>query len=310
MVQELIMSENLCKHFGRIKALREFNVKIGKGVWGLIGPNGAGKTTFIRLVLGLLKPTCGKVTAFQYDCWEDSLKIRKMVGVLHERPVYPGNMEVERYLETVARFYDLENPNEAVMKALKRVNLKQYSKRKISSLSAGMLKRLGLAQAMIHNPRLIILDEPTANLDVIGRIEFLERIKTMSKSGINFLISSHVLPELQEVCDHIVLIYNGKAVISGNVSEILSRNLSNFWILETSDPEKLSRELRKMGYETNIQGELVKVSTENSTQLALDASTICVKERIKLISFNPETSNLLDFFKRLIHNESNSLAKD
>lgn len=305
MPGELIRADDVVKTYtGGIEALKGFSVSVGRGIWGLIGPNGAGKTTFIKLVLGLLKPTSGELRAFDLDCWNFSLEVRRRVGVLHERPSYPRNMEAGRFLEIVARSYGVPDAEGASREALKAVGLKEHSGRRIGSLSAGMLKRLGLAQATVHRPELVILDEPTANLDVLGRMEFLDAVRRMASEGTSFLISSHVLPELQSVCDHVILIHNGRVLASGSIEEILSAGSAGEWLLEAEDPGRLAQALQEVGYDASESGGRVIVRADSPTRLALDAALACLRIGVELRSLNPAAPSLEEAFRRLIEGET------
>ncbi len=294
----------MVKRYGDVEALAGLSLSIGGGVWGLIGPNGAGKTTFIRLVLGLIRPTSGEVRAFGADCWKESLEVRSKVGILHERPSYPESMEVGRYLEIVARLYGVPNPEGAAAEALERVGLRGHSTRRISSLSAGMLKRLGLGQAIVHEPELVILDEPSANLDVLGRLKLMDLVREMAGEGVSFLISSHILPEVQSLCGHVTLIHRGRVLVSGSIHEILSEASRDAWVLEASDPEALAGELREMGYDANARGGAVHVRADSPTRLALDAASACLRSGVELRSLNPAVPSLEEAFRRLVGDEA------
>ncbi|HIE22638.1 MAG TPA: ABC transporter ATP-binding protein [Candidatus Korarchaeota archaeon] len=288
------------KSYGKVEALCGISLKIGGGVWGLIGPNGAGKTTFIKLVLGLLRPTAGEIRAFGFSCWEDSLEVRKRIGVLHERPSYPNEMEALRYLTLVARFYGIKKPDKRAKNALKLVGLIKFSNRRICTLSAGMVQRLGLAQAIVHEPELIILDEPTASLDVLARMEFLERVRRMSEEGVNFLISSHILSELQAVCDHVALISSGRILRVGEVRNLLKEFSKGFHVVESSNPMALTKLLREMGYEAWVDRGITHVKSQNAAVLARDVASICMEEGIDLISLRASISSLEEVFRRLM----------
>lgn len=198
------------KRFGRVWALRGLDLSVPRGrVFGFIGPNGAGKTTTIRICLGLLRPDAGEVRLFGEYPWNNP-DVRALVGVLHEQMAFPEHLRVRRFLEHAARIYGVEKPREAAASVLKVVELDEAADRKISALSAGMRQRLGIAQALIHGPELVIADEPTANLDPLGRVEILNLIARLHKDeGVSFFISSHILPELARICDHIALIHEG-----------------------------------------------------------------------------------------------------
>ena len=177
MTQFVVFTNGLVKRFGNVEALRGLSLEVPKGVSGLVGPNGSGKTTLINILLGLLKPDDGEAYMLGLDCWRDSYQIKQRVGVLRENPGYPKHLTGNRYLKMIARIRDLPQPEVEVKKALESVELIGAGDRRIGEYSAGMLQRLGLAQALMGDPELIILDEPIANLDPLSRIKLLETIK-------------------------------------------------------------------------------------------------------------------------------------
>ena len=199
MCSFIIKTTNLTKYFGKAIALNELNLCVPKGISGFIGKNGAGKTTTISILLGLLKPNLGEAIVFDMDCWRESYEIRRKLGVMHEVNAYPGNFSGKRFLEYVASIYGVSQIGQRVKESLEDVGLAEVKDKPIKTYSAGMFKRLGLAQALIGYPELVILDEPTANIDPSGRIELLEKIKEMHvEYGTSFLISTHILSDLVE----------------------------------------------------------------------------------------------------------------
>ncbi len=169
----IISVSNVVKRFGSLYALDGVNIEVGHGVFGLVGPNGAGKTTLLRVLLGLIRANSGDVKVFGYDCYKNSLQIRRNVGVLHERPSYPQSLTTLEYLNIVLDIYDGDKTPEEL---LELVGLPNAQSRQIGNLSAGMHQRLGIAQALAGNPKLVFLDEPTSNLDVAGRDEIIQLI--------------------------------------------------------------------------------------------------------------------------------------
>lgn len=224
---EVIVAERLEKNFGAVRALRGLSLRVSDGVFGFIGVNGAGKTTTIRILVGVLRPSGGNASVLGFDCLRESLKVREKVGVLHENPSFPKNNSGLDYLTFVAQLYG-SSQAEAKRQArntLEEVGLSSSEKRLIGGYSAGMRQRLGLAQALVGDPELVILDEPTSNLDPIGRSEMLNKIRELhSEKGVNFFISSHILPELQSVCDHIGIINDGVILEQGEVQEVVEKH--------------------------------------------------------------------------------------
>ncbi len=157
---------NITKRFGRVKALDDFTINVESGIFGLVGPNGAGKTTILRVLLGLIKPDKGSAQVLGMDVANGPERFLGQVGVLHENPYYPPSLTPTEYLDTIASLYRKSRSAEEL---LSLVELSNAADRKIKNLSAGMYRRLGIAQALVGRPSLVFLDEPTSNLDVRGR---------------------------------------------------------------------------------------------------------------------------------------------
>lgn len=216
------------------------SLTIEEGVTGIIGPNGAGKTTLIKIILGLIKPSRGVVRVFGEDPWVKGKSVRRRIGVLHEKPSFPGWATGYNFLKFVAELRGIEKPGLEAEKVLGLVGLLDAKDRKIREYSAGMVQRLGIAQAIIGFPELIILDEPTANLDPDGRLEVLETIKKIrEKNDASFLISTHILPELERVCEFLVIMENGKIMDSGGVEELASKYYAYSLTIKCEEPLKL-----------------------------------------------------------------------
>ncbi len=250
MDNPIVSTSNLVKSFGSSVALNGLDLKIPKGISGFIGKNGAGKTTTIGVLIGLLKPSNGEATIFGLDCWNDSFEIRSKIGILHEVNLYPGGFTGERFLEHVAQMYKVTQPHQKSKECLKAVGLTNSdSQKKIKGFSAGMLRRLGLAQALIGDPELVILDEPTANIDPLGRIELLNLIKGIRKEkDTHFLICTHILSDLEKICDWLSIIDKGKITEQGRVKELAGKYSANVYRIEVSNPEILVRNISGMPF--------------------------------------------------------------
>ncbi len=255
----IVNTDNLSKSFGKNFALKELNLHVPQGIAGFVGRNGAGKTTTISVLLGLIKPTSGKATVFGLDAWTDSYKIRSKLGVMHETNAYPGSFSSKRYLEHVARIYGISQAEERINAQLKNVDLWDAREKPIKAYSAGMFRRLGLAQALISDPDLVILDEPTANIDPIGRATLLGIIKEMNKEhGTSFLISTHILSDLEKVCGWLSIIDVGKIVDQGPINALSAKYSANTYKIVVSNPQLLVDKLKTAEF-------IQKVWIENDT---------------------------------------------
>ncbi len=253
----IVSTDHISKSFGKNYALKELNLQVPAGISGFVGRNGAGKTTTIGVLLGLLKPTSGKATVFGLDCWNDSYKIHSKLGVMHETNAYPGSFNSKRYLQHVARIYGIQQAETRIETQLKNVGLWDAREKPIKAYSAGMFRRLGLAQALLSDPELAILDEPTANIDPIGRATILGIIKDMNKEhGTSFLISTHILSDLEKVCNWLSIIDAGAIVDQGSVEDLSGKYSANTYKIVVSNPELLMDKLKKAAF-------IQKVWTEN-----------------------------------------------
>ena len=240
----VVETTKLSKHYGSVVALDRLDLRIAPGVTALLGPNGAGKTTLIKLLLGLIRPTGGTARVFGLSCKGSSQQIHEKIGVLHERPRFPPVLTAWRFLRFIGRLFNLHQLDQKVTEILNVVELWEVRNRMIGTYSAGMIQRLGLAQALVHRPELIFLDEPTANLDPLGRLRMLEVIRHYADDyGISFVISSHVLQDLEKVATSVAIIDQGRLLLSSKLDEMLSR----------SDTRFITVKISKEGIETVLQ---------------------------------------------------------
>ncbi|MGA1776729.1 MAG: ATP-binding cassette domain-containing protein [Flavobacteriaceae bacterium] len=221
--------ENISKSFGAVQALKDISFTLKKGeVVGLLGPNGAGKSTLMKILTGFYREWEGKGTFFDKDLKKERLEIQKEIGYLTENnPLYP-EMYVKEYLLYVSGLYRLQNP--PVEELLKQTGLLEYQNKKIETLSKGYKQRVGLAAALIHNPKFIILDEPTTGLDPNQLIEIRKLIRELGKDK-TVLLSTHILQEIDALCDRVLIINKGRIVLDENL-EILRKDQNQ--IIEVS----------------------------------------------------------------------------
>ena len=233
----IILISDVSKAFNHIPALKGINLDIKPGIFGLIGPNGAGKTTLLRICLGLIRLDTGLVSILGLDSQKDSVKIRAKIGVLHEHPYYPKNLRVSEFVEWVK---SVRGDSRDTSNLLDVVDLSGVKNKKIGDLSAGMYQRLGLAQALCGDPKIIFLDEPTSNLDVTGRDKIAKLILQLhNEIGVSFFVSSHILSELERVCHSVGFLKEGILVDSGKTRDIIEKHTKGWYRVLTSDPQAL-----------------------------------------------------------------------
>ncbi len=231
-------------------SLNGLSLKICRGINGLIGPNGAGKTTAIRLSLGLIKSNAGKAELFGFDCWSDSCAIRRKVGVLYEKLAFYDHLSGLEQLKLMAKLKGASESLVELKELLRLVELDEEAHdRRIGGYSAGMRQRLGLAQAFLGNPELVMLDEPTSNLDPLNRTKILELITFLNKEkDTSFLISSHILPELEEVCDNFILMNKGKLLRQGDLEQMIDKTSTTEFIVKAQPIGSVAALLKSEAY--------------------------------------------------------------
>jgi len=217
----VVVTENLSRQFGRVKALDAVSLQLPTGgVIGLVGPNGSGKSTLIRTLLGLIRATSGSAEVLGHSTKHPG-EFASRVGVLIENPAFVGSLSAQRNLLSLAALRGI--PGSRVAEVLKQVGLAGRESEPVRSFSLGMKQRLGIASALLTSPDLLILDEPTNGLDPAGIVEIRSLLKSLTKEGRTVIVSSHLLSELESICDHLVIIRFGKVLFNGPMSQMLDR---------------------------------------------------------------------------------------
>ncbi|ATO47694.1 ABC transporter ATP-binding protein [Brevibacillus laterosporus] len=219
----MIQTQNLSKQYGKFEALKNVNLSIQKGsVYGFIGPNGAGKSTTMMILATLLPATSGKAYVGGYDVEKEPREVKQLLGYMPDFFGVYDNLKATEYLDFYARAYNIpaRNRSNLVADLLDLVNLSNKADAYVDHLSRGMKQRLGLARCLVHSPEILILDEPASGLDPRARIEMREILKKLQGMGKTILISSHILPELAELCDEIGVIEKGQLIANGAVNEV------------------------------------------------------------------------------------------
>jgi len=218
----MIQLKNLVKDYGTLRAVDHIDFEINEGeILGFLGPNGAGKTTTLKVITCFLSPTEGNIFVEDKNVLEDSLEIRKIIGYLPENNPLYSEMTVFDYLKFIAEIREISNFKSKLREVIEKCGLHGVVEKPINTLSKGYKQRVGIAQAIIHDPKILILDEPTSGLDPNQIAEIRELIKELGKEK-TLIISSHILQEVQAVCDRIVIIHKGKIVADGSTEELKS----------------------------------------------------------------------------------------
>jgi ABC-2 type transport system ATP-binding protein len=268
-----IETENLTKRYGPVIAVDGLTLQLQAGeVFGLLGPNGSGKTTTILMVLGLTDPTSGSVRVLGQDPSRHPLAVKRRVGYLPDSVGFYDDLTARENLRYTARLNGMPRPEaEArIDDVLARVGLTDVADRRVQAFSRGMRQRLGLADVLLKRPEIAILDEPTVGLDPEAATEFLQLIRDLKAHGITVLLSSHLLHQVQAVCDRVGLFRNGKMVLEGTFDSLAGRVLGGAYRIrvETTKPDGLAAALR------GVDG-VTRVAEERPGTLALEARTDC-----------------------------------
>jgi len=296
----LIFAENLSKSYGKVVAVDGVNLSLDEGsVTALIGSNGAGKTTTIKMILGLLKPDKGSVKVFGQNPW-DNTTIRSMIGVVYEKAFFPAHQKALEYLQRVCRIFGV--PESRAMEVLKQVGLQDACDREIRALSAGMLQKFAISHALLHEPKLIVADEMTANLDPQARSEVLNLVLQLNKDKkVTFLLSSHILPELSRVCDSVAIINNGKVWAFGKLSELYDKYAIGIIRVSTDSPEQVAAEIRKLKYvkdlRIDIRGISIRVIDGKEDELYEDAPKLAKKVKAKILGIETGSASLEELYR-------------
>jgi ABC-2 type transport system ATP-binding protein len=233
----------LTKRFGKKIAVDHIDIAVPEGqVWGFLGPNGSGKTTTIRMLCGLLKADEGSGTCLGLDFRTQPEAIKRRVGYMTQKFSFWEDLSIRENLEFVARLYGVKDGRAKVDATLERLGLTKRQAQLAGQLSGGWKQRMALAACMLHDPQLLLLDEPTAGVDPKARRDFWEQIHALSADGLTVLVSTHYMDEAER-CDRIVYILNGKLVARGSVAEVIEQSGLATFVLEGADMRRLQREL-------------------------------------------------------------------
>lgn len=308
----MIQVENLTKSYGGIVAIQSLNFQIKKGeVVGFLGPNGAGKSTTMKIITGFMAPTSGKAIIGGFDVFENPIEVKKHIGYLPEVPPVYGEMAVQDYLKYVAELKGVPKNNlkTSVANAIEKTNLGSVQKRLIQNLSKGFRQRVGIAQALVSEPDILILDEPTVGLDPKQVAEIRDLIRQL-RGHHTIILSTHILPEVQATCERIIIINKGQIVAQDSLA-----NLSGL----KAGVRKVNLKIRKFSTEaqrilTGIGG-VLKVSegttaqdliidTQDNEEVIEKIAAEVIKNGFGLLEISSAKADLEDIFLKLTYGAS------
>jgi ABC-2 type transport system ATP-binding protein len=297
-----IESKNLTKHYsgGKIKALTDFSVGVEEGkIFSLLGPNGAGKTTLVKLMLSIAKPTGGE--GFIFGLPVNDPASRKNIGYLSEDHRLPGYLDSEQFLFYYGKMSGVSDKDLKlrIPELLKQVKLADRKGLKLKKYSKGMLQRLGTAQALLNDPKLLFLDEPTDGIDPIGRIEIREILLDLKKEGKTIFINSHLLSEVERISDRIAILKDGRLVKTGPTSEFIETTGRYSISVDKNSQETASNFFRSSGIDFDCSGSefTLKISDTGLLNSLIDGLR---SNNIKIEGIVPEKNSLEDYFIKIL----------
>ncbi|TCS96479.1 ABC transporter ATP-binding protein [Hazenella coriacea] len=288
--------EGLSKTIGKRKIVHDISFQIGEGeIFGFLGPNGAGKTTTIRMLVGLIRPTQGSIKIGGYDLKKDYLKAISNVGCIVENPELYPYLTGRENLEHFARMVD-DLPSERIEEVIRQVELEPRIDDLVKTYSLGMRQRLGIAQALLGKPKLLILDEPTNGLDPAGIRELRSFIRHLARvEKISVFISSHILHEVQLMCDRVSIISEGRVVKTGRVDQLVSSHAQVEWVLEPQN--KGADILKSLSDVKHVELlEANRILVHMPLEKVADTNEHLIKEHISVKGIRPFQPTLEDIF--------------
>ncbi|MBN2682618.1 MAG: ABC transporter ATP-binding protein [Bacteroidales bacterium] len=302
-MNEIIATENLSKTYKEVKAVSNLSISVGKGeIYGFLGLNGAGKTTTIRMLLGMINPSEGKAYIKGKQVFSGSIDLWKDVGYLVEVPYAYPELTVKQNLEIFRRLRKVSD-KDAINIVMDRLKISKYSNRKARHLSLGNAQRLGLAKSLIHNPSVLLLDEPSNGLDLAGIQEIRELLVDLAKNhGITVFISSHILDEVSRFATRIGIIHDGK-LIEEIDSEQLKKLCKKELLLNTGDNEKAISILKEKHIIARFWNNFIKIDDADLISHPEIVSSLIVNNNIPLSMIKVEEEDLESYFLRTIKNK-------
>jgi ABC-2 type transport system ATP-binding protein len=298
---------NVVKRFGDFTAVDHVSLGIRKGeMFGILGPNGAGKTTIINMLLGLIKITSGNIHILGYDAKSQMAEAKKHIGMMTQETIVEAELTGRENLEMYANLYHIpkDEIQSKVDEALKEVDLYDFRDRRAGMYSGGMQRRLNVAKAMIHNPDILILDEPTVGLDIQNRVSMWNHIKRLNEKGVTIIMTTQYLEEADELCDRIAIIDHGRIKAIGTTSE-LKRLVGNGRILEIIAEKDDIDDIREIfekdfGMKTVLEGDRIRGEIEEGKLNMLSKMLAQMdKRKLKVHSVSMHLPDLNDVFMKL-----------
>ena len=281
------------------KAIDNITLSVKQGeIFGFLGPNGAGKTTTLKIITGLIKPTKGEVLVFDAPIFE--VNVREKIGFLPEYPSYYSHLTGFEVLDFACGLFGVQTSKKKISALLDRIGLQDKAQVKVSEYSKGMIQRLGIAQALVNDPELVILDEPLSGLDPMGRKEVKDIIVSLKNEGKTIFFSTHILADVERICDRVGILHRGKLLKVGELADLLSDRKRKVTV--TFAYEENDKHLFADGADRTAEGYWsISVETENKKDMVMKL----LQSGANIVSVIPESVSLEDFFVSEIERDEN-----
>lgn len=305
----MIEVKDLCKDYGHLRAIENVTFSIKKGdVVGFLGPNGAGKSTTMKIITGFMAPSSGTASVAGFDVFENPIEVKKRIGYLPETPPVYFDMYVKDYLRYVAKLKQVENSkiNTLVDRAIEKTNLNSVANRLIHNLSKGFKQRVGIAQAIVSDPEVLILDEPTVGLDPKQVAEIRDLIKEL-KGQHTIILSTHILPEVQATCEKVVIINKGKIVAQDTIQNLstLEKGQGKIFVRLRKEVQDLAAILKDVSGVLDVDSGANKkewnIGFKGDEEIIEQLSSKIVSNGLGLIELSPSKVDLEDVFLKLTY---------
>ncbi len=296
-----IQVNNITKIYGAQKALNNVSFEVGSNeIVGFLGPNGAGKSTMMKILTCYIPPTEGTAKVCGFDITQQSLEVRKQIGYLPEHNPLYLDMYVKEFLEFVGGIYKIKNSKNRVKEMIEMTGLQLEQNKKIGALSKGYRQRVGLAQAIIHDPKVLIMDEPTTGLDPNQLEEIRGLIKALGKEK-TVMLSTHIMQEVEAICDRVIIINKGE-IVANDETKNLQKNTTAQIITVEFDKEVSEKLLRKINTIENVnrlQGNTWQLISTSKDDVRKDIFNFAVANNLSVLTLNKEEQKMEDVFKEL-----------
>ncbi len=284
----------------KVRALKDISLKVKKGAMlALLGPNGAGKSTFINILAGIVNKSSGKVYINGFNLEKEERDAKQSIGVVPQELVIDPYFTPKETLDFQAGYYGIKKANRITSGLLRKLKLEDKANAYVRNLSGGMKRRLMIAKAMVHSPQVLILDEPTAGVDVNLRELLWRNIKDLNKKGVTILITTHYLEEAEALCDDVAIINNGEIVIDGNIKELVKKIDKKMLKIYFEDLRFLPEGLKKLGFQANKKNELFTYYQPSKSSVDFLINEV-IKHNLKIKDISIRDTNLEDLFKKII----------